>query len=69
MDSENVRTAEILINDEWQPINPVEVRRGMTFRLFEPDKTPVLGIGNSTSWIAINDAYYNDDGIITIDIF
>lgn len=62
----NTRTSKILINEIWQEINPIDIKVGMKFKLFEEDGSQVIGNDNSMSWIATSDAFYNEDGVITI---
>ena len=64
----NTRTAEILVNGEWVSIEPIDITAGMFFRMFEETGEPVIGLEDSTVWEAIGDAYFNKDGIVTIDI-
>ena len=66
MIDKNTRTSEILINDEWQSISPINIKKDMTFRLFEEDGTPVKW-KNISSWMALGDAYYMDNGVIAVD--
>lgn len=65
MEDPNTRIAEVLINNKWQSINPIEIKNGMIFRMFEADGTLVEYKGMS-QWLATSDAYYNDDGVITV---
>lgn len=37
----NTRMSEILVDGEWQSINPIDIKKGMIFRMFEDDGTPV----------------------------
>lgn len=66
MSNKNTRISEILVDGEWQNINPIDIKQGMTFRMFEEDGTPVTWEWIS-SWTATSDAYYNEDGIITVN--
>lgn len=70
MDNKNTRLCEILHNDgSWQNIEPINVEKGMCFRMFEPNGIRVIGDNDLDTWIADSDAYYNNDGIVTIDIY
>lgn len=64
MNNKNIRTSEVYINNQWQSINPIDIKEGMRFRMFEPDGEPVGWEG--ASWEASENAYYNEDGIICI---
>ena len=63
--SDNTRTCKILIDDEWQSIRPINIKEGMTFRLFEEDGTPIA-CEDICSWVATSDAYYMEDGVICV---
>jgi len=65
---ENTRKAKILVNEEWTDINPLEIKMGMGFKLFEEDGTPVIH-NDITIFIASGDAYINKDGIITVNTY
>jgi len=62
----NTRTSEILINDQWKFISPIEIKEGMIFRMFEPDGEPFVGLGDTYSWVATSDAYCMEDGVICV---
>lgn len=64
----NTRTAEILVNGEWVSIEPIDIKAGMFFRMFEETGEPVIGLKNSTLWEAVENAYYNDNGVVTVNI-
>jgi hypothetical protein len=61
---QNTRTAQILINDKWESINPINLKKGMIFRMFEADGSSVRDF----NYIATGDSYYNKNGVITIVI-
>ena len=63
---DNVRKAQIFVHDEWIDIPPAGIKRGMVFRLFEPDGTPVSD-ENQTHFVAAKDSYLNRDGIFVIE--
>jgi hypothetical protein len=67
MDNINTRTAEILINGFWESINPIEIKNGMTFRMFEGSGELITNKKGQSVWTAISDAYYNDKGIICVE--
>lgn len=67
MDNINTRTAEILINGVWEKINPIDIKKGMTFRMFEETEEPVVGKKGISSWVATSNAYYNEDKIICVE--
>jgi hypothetical protein len=64
------RYVEILVNDEWIiEKDPSKIKKWMTFRLFEPDGTPVnRDLDDAETFIASRDAYQNDEGIWTIEV-
>lgn len=67
----NTRTSEVLFDGEWQSFNTIDIKKGMIFRMFEDDGTLVSWDFKEVSidsWTALRDAYYNEDGIISIDI-
>lgn len=68
MDNINTRTAEVLINDQWISIFPIEIKAGMTFRMFESDGESVIGLNDANSWVALSDAFYMENGVIAVDI-
>ena len=67
MDSEkkdpNVRRAQILVEGTWTDVKPLEIKKGMTFRLFEPDGTPVFRPDGQREFIASKDTYLREDGV------
>lgn len=67
-DEINTRTSEVLSGGDWIKINPINIKKDMTFRMFEDTGEPILGLNDTTSWIATSDAYYNEGGVVTIDI-
>jgi len=58
---------KILISGEWVDAKHIDVKRGMTFRLFEVDGTPVV-CQNKIIFIAARDTYLNEDGIAVTEI-
>ena len=65
MDNKNTRF-EIRVLNEWESINPIDIKDGMTFRMYEKDGYPVTYKGEYY-WVADGDAFYNDDGNVTIN--
>jgi len=58
-------------NHRWQNINPIDLKMGMIFKMFEPDGSLITRIGDEKSssiFKTFSDAYYNKDGIIGIQI-
>lgn len=49
---EKMRRLEIKVGDDWVPAEIGQTEEGDTFRLFEPDGTPVLGSGGLTEFVA-----------------
>jgi len=66
MSDKNTRMSEILVDGEWQSISPIDIKKGMTFRMFEEDGTPVTW-KDISSWVALSDAYYMENGVICVD--
>jgi len=62
----NVRLSYILKNNEWVKVNGMDIKEGMTFKMYEPDGiTPVLDYnGKAGVFIASSDSYMDDCGII-----
>lgn len=67
MDDKNLRKSKVLINNEWVDINPMDIKTGMRFKMFEPDGTPVLFNGEEV-FIATSDSFLRKDGIIQTNI-
>ncbi len=63
----NTRTAEVLVNGEWIHIKTINIKKGMGFRMFEEDGTPVTTNGIN-SFIASSDAFINKHCINTYSI-
>lgn len=59
----NQRKSKVLQNDEWIEIDGMDIKKGMIFKLFEPDGTPVI-IGNYDIFVAISDSYKNKEDVI-----
>ena len=66
MDKINTRTSKVLVDGEFKDINPIEIQRGMIFKIFESDGKEVCGLKGNT-FKAIGNAYYNDNGVIHIE--
>jgi hypothetical protein len=45
---------QILINDRWIYVDTSKVKKGMTFKMFEDDWTPVQ---DGKEWVAQSDSY------------
>lgn len=48
------RTVERLIGGVWAPVEFMDLKKGDTYRMFEPDGTPVV-YKDTSVWIAIAD--------------
>ena len=68
MNKSEARTAQELRNGYWVEIDPMKIKMGMIFRMFEPDGTPVKDKLGKTYFLAISHAYYSKDGIGSIMI-
>ena len=64
----NTRTAEVMVNGEWIHIDPINIKKGMGFRMFEEDGTPVITNGIN-SFIASGDAFINKHGVVCINTY
>ncbi len=64
----DLRSAEILIKDEWLPIEFKNIKKSDTFRLFESTGEPVSGEDGDTEFIATSNPYITKDGVDGIDI-
>jgi len=62
----NTRTAKVFIDNEYIDIDPIDLKKGMKFRIFESDGLIVGDHNGTNDFIAKEDAYYDDNGIITI---
>lgn len=62
------RRTEILKDGEWIQCRFRDLKSGDTFRLFEPTGEPVVLRKDKTDFIALSDAYQNEDGIWTIEV-
>lgn len=62
----NTRACEVFVNDEWVKINPIDIKQGMKFKMFELDGTPIVGLNNQTEFVALDDASYDEDGVIGV---
>jgi hypothetical protein len=68
MSVKNTRTAQYEKNGKWVSINPIDIKAGMFFKIFEEDGTPVVGPLLDEYMIAYSDAYYNEEGAIAVQI-
>jgi hypothetical protein len=64
----NKRKAKFLKDEKWIDINPLELEKGMTFRMFEEDNTPVKNVNGDINFFATSDAYVSKSGIIGINM-
>lgn len=63
MQEEIMRTAQELKNGNWIDIDPMKIKMGMIFRLFEFDGTLVINNEGKSEFLAISHSYYNEGGI------
>lgn len=67
--NENVRTAKVFQNEQWEDIDPINLKSGMVFKMFEPNGSPVFNSATGLDiLIATGNPYLNDEGIVTIQI-
>jgi hypothetical protein len=52
----------------WEKINFREIKKGDLFRLFEPTGESVISEFGEIEFLALKDAYVNEDGIWKVDI-
>lgn len=64
----NTRKSKVLTDGEWIDIEPLDIKEGMKFKMFEEDGSPVNNIDPSLVFIATSDAYVNEDGVIGINM-
>jgi hypothetical protein len=62
----NVRKAQVRVQNEWRDVYPQSIKRNDLFRMFEPDGTPIIFPDGSTTQFALEDAYVNKNGIVTV---
>lgn len=62
-----MRTAEIYRDECWVPTDFDKVKKGDTFKLFEPDGTLVRDQNGNAVLVAVSDPYLNAEGVLTID--
>ena len=62
-----MRTAEVFWNGRWFPTEFDKVKKGDTFKLFEPDGTLVRDKDGNAVLVAVSDPYMNAEGVMTID--
>lgn len=51
----------------WEPIDGINIKKGMLFRIYEDDGKIVMDDHEGIAWFATRDAYENQDGIWTIE--
>ena len=57
----NTRTIEVFRDDEWKEVKEMyELRKGDSFRMFEPDGQPVITDKGETVFHAISEPYWSD---------
>jgi len=64
----NTRTCKILIEGIWTDKHPLEIKKGMIFKMFEEDGTQVLGKSGKTEFEAEEDIYIASSGVYTVEI-
>lgn len=65
----NTRTAEILVNGDWVKIDPINIKKGMRFRMFEDDGTLITDENGLFSYVASSDAYINRHNTICVNTY
>lgn len=65
-----MRYSEIYLEGAWTKEKDLsKLKKGMVFRLFEEDGSPLLGFyDKSAVFIAKSDSYVNEEGIWTIEV-
>jgi hypothetical protein len=63
----DLRKVLVLENGTWRPANMIDIRKSNVFKIFESDETPVL-VDGKNEFVAIEDAYYNEDSVATVQI-
>lgn len=62
------RKAQIYQGGMWYETPFQEIKKGMTFRLFESDGTAIEDAGGSNHWVAATDALPDKNGIYYVSI-
>jgi len=68
LDVMKLRTVEVKQNGEWTKTNMIDIKKGQTFRMFEPNGDPVEDDDGCTVWTTDSNAYMNELGIPTVKI-
>ena len=58
--SKEMRKVEILERGQWKPCEFLDISKGDTFRMFEPDGKPVKDKIGKTDFLAVSDIYRRD---------
>lgn len=60
------RRVEYLDNEDWKTISSNDLKKDMTFMMFEPTGEVVFDIFGNCIFIATTDFYVDEDGLETI---
>ena len=65
---EELRKVEVLKNDGWKEIQFIDLEIDDKFRMFEPDGSPVVGLGGITEWAVTRAPYRRtEDEVWTVE--
>lgn len=56
-------------DDNWEPVEFMELTVGDIFRIYEQDGEPVMNQKGHKEWIAAGKPYIDKDGIPTIKVY
>ena len=62
------KKAQIIRCAEWYDIEFKDIKKGDSFRLLEPNGKKVTGSYNETLFVALGNAYLNDNNVWTIEV-
>ena len=65
---EKLRKVEVFKDNEWSAIQFVDLEVDDKFRMFEPDGTPVVGLGGVMEWVVTKGLYRRtEDEVWTVE--
>jgi hypothetical protein len=65
---EELRKVEVLRDGEWSEIQFKELEVDDKFRMFEPDRSPVIGLAGAIEWVVTKGPYRRtEDEVWTVE--
>lgn len=61
---EELRKVEVFRDNGWSEIQFVDLAVDDKFRMFEPDRSPVVGLGGITEWLVTKGPRYHNKGTV-----